>query len=48
MSKSDDAARAVFSALAIQKKLTKFFQIIAEMPEFHPPVHFGISTGNIF
>jgi hypothetical protein len=48
MSHTDDAARAVLAALNIQKKLIFFFQIVAGMPDFSPPVHFGICTGNIY
>ena len=47
MSHTDDASRAVLAAVNTQKKLTYFFQIIAEMPDFIPPVHFGVCTGHI-
>ena len=48
MSHTDDAARAVLAALNMQKKLIYFFQVVAGMPDFSPPVHFGLCTGNVF
>ena len=48
MSHTDDASRAVLAAINMQKKLVYFFQVVAGMPDFNPPVHFGVCTGNIF
>ena len=47
MSHTDDAARAVLAAVNMQKKLAYFFQVVVDMPEFIPPVHFGICTGSV-
>ncbi len=48
MSHTDDAVRAVLAALNMQKKLSLFFQVVSQVPDFKPPVHFGVSTGPVF
>ena len=46
MSHADDSARAVLTALNIQKKLDYFFKVLGGIDR-KAPLHIGICTGNI-
>jgi class 3 adenylate cyclase len=46
-SHEDDAARAVFAAINIQKKLNRLAKALGSV-EFDLPIHIGVSTGSAF
>ncbi len=46
-SHDDDAARSVYAAINIQKRINRLAKSIGEV-DFDLPIHIGISTGNLF